>query len=302
MDIIKQIQQLRKKKKAIILVHNYQPSEIQAIADYTGDSLGLSIQAAKTPAEIILFCGVYFMAETAKILSPGKIVLLPDRAAGCPMAEMITAEQLRKLKNEYPRAKVLCYVNTSAEVKAESDFCCTSANAVTMVRKALKDAPEIIFVPDKNLADYTAGQTGRSLISWPGYCPTHLEIRPEDIQQQRSAHPRAKIIVHPECRPEVVKLSDKVLSTEGMCRFARESDAQEIVIGTETGILYRLEKENPTKKFYPASNLSVCPNMKMTTLTKVRRSLEELTTEVIVRPDIAERARQSIQRMLDFRD
>ncbi|MCX7635778.1 MAG: quinolinate synthase NadA, partial [Syntrophales bacterium] len=288
---------MKKERNAVILAHNYQLPEVQDIADFVGDSLGLSVQAAKTNAEVIVFCGVHFMAETAKILSPEKTVLLPDKNAGCPMADMIDAEQLRALKAEHPDAKVLCYVNTSAAVKAECDLCCTSANAVRMVREGLREAGEIIFVPDRYLADYVATQTGRTFIVWPGFCPTHARILPEDIVEAKKLHPEAVVIAHPECPREVRELADCVTSTEGMCRYARESQAQKIIVATERGILHRLRKENPEKSFYPAAKDAVCRNMKLIPLEKILWSLEYLGYEITIPQDIADRARRSIQRM-----
>jgi quinolinate synthase len=299
MELADKIEKLKKQRNAVILVHNYQIPQVQDVADFVGDSLGLSIQAAKTDADVIVFCGVHFMAETAKILSPGKTVLLPERRAGCPMADMITADQLRSLKAEHPQAAVLCYVNTSAEVKAECDLCCTSANAVRMVRDVLKDAREIIFVPDRYLAAYVSSQTGREMIVWRGYCPTHAKIMPEDILAQKALHPQAEVIVHPECTPELIKLADKVASTEGMCSYARQTKAREIIVGTELGIIHRLQKENPGKTFYPASRHAICPNMKDTTLEKILWSLEDMVFEIEVPEQISNRARKSIERMLN---
>jgi quinolinate synthase len=303
MSIVEKINELRKKRNAVILVHNYQLPEVQDIADYTGDSLGLSIQASKTTKDVIVFCGVYFMAETAKIFSPERHVIIPDKDAGCPMADMITVEQLRALKKQHPRAKVLCYVNTSAAVKAECDLCCTSANALKMVQSSLlKDEKEIIFVPDKYLAQYVSSVTGREFIMWHGYCPTHVKILPEHILQQKKLHPDAVVLVHPECTPETIKVADKVLSTEGMCRFAQQAGAREMIIGTEPGIIHRLKKENPGKSFYPASEQALCPNMKRTTLEKVLWSLEEMQYEVVVPSEDLARARGGIQRMLDYKE
>ena len=299
MKLVEKIDRLKKERNAVILAHNYQLPEVQDIADYVGDSLGLSIQASKTTADVIVFCGVYFMAETAKILSPDKIVLIPDRKAGCPMADMITADQLRKLKAEHLRAKVLCYVNTTAEVKAECDVCCTSGNAERIVRETFQNEDEIIFAPDQYLADYVSTQTGRNFISWKGYCPTHVKILPEDIEMKRTLYMDAEVLVHPECTPGVTRLADKVLSTEGMCRYARATEAKEFIIGTEIGILHRLKKENPEKSFYPVSERAVCPNMKLTTLEKVLWSLEEMQYEVTVPPEIINKAKRSLQIMLD---
>jgi len=299
-NIIQKIQKLKRKRQAVILAHNYQRPEVQDIADFVGDSLGLSIQAASTDAKVIVFCGVHFMAETAKIFSPEKTVLLQDPDAGCPMADMITGEQLRELKARHPGAKVLCYVNTSAEVKAECDLCCTSANAVTMVREVLKGAKEIIFAPDQYLAAYVAEQTGRSFITWHGFCPTHAKILPEDVEREKALHPNAVFIAHPECRPAVTHLADKVASTEGMCRYVQETPATEIIVGTEVGIIHRMKKENPEKVFYPVSELAVCPNMKRTTLEKVLWSLEDNVHEVNPSAEIARRAYASIERMLNY--
>jgi quinolinate synthase len=237
------------------------------------------------------------MAETASILCPDKKVLIPDLLSGCPMASMITASDLRELKNRHPKAVVIGYVNTSAEVKAELDICCTSTNAVEVVN-SLKKEDEIIFVPDKYLADFVSKKTGRVLINWDGYCPTHVKIRPEDIIKQIRLHPHAKVIVHPECISEVIALADIALSTGRMCKFVKESDAKEFIIGTETGIIYRLHKDNPGKKFYSACELAVCPNMKRTTLEKVLWSLEELKEEVRVSDAIRQKAKKAIDRML----
>jgi len=292
------IKELKKEKNAVILVHNYQIGEVQDIADFTGDSLSLSIQASKTKADIIVFCGVHFMAETAAILSPQKKVIMPDVNAGCPMADMITVEGLIKLKAKHPGAKVVCYVNTSAEVKAESDVCCTSANAAKVVR-SLKDAEEIIFVPDKYLGHYTSTQVkDKKFILWEGYCPIHANILPEHLSAAKKNHPQAKVMVHPECRPETIALADEVLSTSGMLKYVKESKDKEFIVGTEIGIIYTLQKQNPKKKLYPAGFQAVCPNMKLTTLEKVLWSLEDLKTEVSVPKQVADRARLSIEQML----
>lgn len=301
MEIVEKIKKLQKEKNAVILAHNYQIPEVQDIADYVGDSLGLSVQASQTDAEVIVFCGVHFMAETAKILSPQKRVLLPDKEAGCPMADMINADQLRKLKAQHPRARVMCYVNTSAEVKAECDICCTSSNAVKIAKGAFAKDEEVIFVPDKYLAHYVAAQAGREFIVWKGFCPTHARILPEAILEQKRLHPEAKVIVHPENRPEVIALADRVLSTGGMSAFAGEDGAKEFIVGTETGILHRLKKEHPDKTFYPVSpDVAICPNMKRTTLEKVLWALEEMAFEIEVPYEISARARECIRKMLDF--
>ena len=295
--LISRIAALKKERKAVILAHNYQIAEVQDIADFVGDSLELSQRAAATTAEVIVFCGVHFMAETASILSPEKKVLLPDVNAGCPMADMITAAGLREMKEQFPGASVVCYVNTTAEVKAESDICCTSANAVRVVESL--NGGDIIFVPDQYLGDYVRGQTGRSMHLWPGYCPTHVKIRPEDITERRREHPGAKVVVHPECRPEVIALADETLSTGGMIRYARRPEVAELVLGTEPGIIHRLEKENPGKKFFAASEKATCPNMKLITLEKVYWALEALKPEIKVAEDIRLRAKAAVDRMLE---
>lgn len=298
-EIVEKIRDLKKKRNAVILAHNYQLPEVQDIADFHGDSLELSRKAAKTDARVIVFCGVYFMAETASIISPDKTIIMPDTSAGCPMANMIKASDVRLLKEQHPAAVTVGYVNTPAEVKAELDVCCTSTNAVAVVN-ALKDKKEIIFVPDKYLADYVSKKTGRKLISWHGFCPTHVKILPEDIKRERRFHPFAKVMVHPECLPSVVALADEVLSTSGMGKFAKETDVKEMIVGTETGLIYRLKKDNPTKEFYPASEAAVCPNMKRTTQEKVLWALEEMKEEVRVSDDIRSRAKKAIDRMLEI--
>ena len=296
-ELEQKIAQLKKKRGAIILVHNYQLPEVQDVADFRGDSLELSRIAAKTDAKVIVFCGVHFMAETASILSPNKKVIMPDINAGCPMANMITAGELKKLKEKHPQATVVGYVNTSADVKAELDYCCTSTNAVAVVN-ALKDKKEIIFIPDIYLADYVSKQTNRKLISWNGYCPTHVRILPEDIKREKRFHPEAKVMVHPECTPEVIALADVALSTSRMAKFAKETEVGEFIVGTEVGLIYRLKKDNPTKEFYPASEAAVCPNMKRTTQEKIIWSLKELKDEVKVPENIRARALKAIERML----
>jgi quinolinate synthase len=301
MDIVKEIQKLKAERNAVILAHNYQLPEIQEIADYNGDSLGLSIEASKTKADVIVFCGVSFMAETAKIISPQKTVLIPDPDAGCPMADMITAKQLRELKAKHPNASVMCYVNSSAEVKAECDLCCTSANAATIVDKAFPKSQEVIFVPDKHLANYTAKQLGRQFIIHPGYCPTHNRILPDHVKAAHKKHPNAEVLVHPECSLAVIAEADKVLSTGGMSSYVPRAKATEFVIGTEEGMVYRLQKDNPTKKFYPLlPGVMICPNMKKTTLEKVYLSLKEMKHRVEVPAEIAHKARAAIMRMLEL--
>jgi len=296
--VIEKIQELKKKRDAIILAHNYQIPEVQDIADLRGDSLELSRKAAQTDAKVIVFCGVHFMAETAAILSPAKTVLLPDIDAGCPLADMITVEALRELKSKYPGRPVVAYVNTSAAVKAESDYACTSANAVKVINAIKSD--EIIFVPDKFLAAYVQSKTSKKIISWGGYCPTHAKIMPEDIIERKKEHPNAKVMSHPECRQEVLALSDAALSTSGMIKYAAENDAKEFIVGTEAGMVYRLQQDNPGKKFYAASAAATCPNMKRITLEKILWSLEDMKPIVTVTGEIRERALLSVQRMIDI--
>jgi len=298
MELTEKIIKLKKEKNAVILAHNYQLPEIHDIADFVGDSLGLSMSAAKTDAEIIVFCGVHFMAETAKILSPQKTVLLPDKNAGCPMADMINAADLKSLQTDHPQAVTLCYVNTSAAVKAQCDYCCTSANALKMVQNILKTNDEIIFIPDKYLAKYVEDQVGRKFITWEGYCPTHARILPEHITQAKKLHPQAKVLAHPECKPQITELADIVASTEKMLTYVNNSPDTEFIIGTEIGIIHRMKKENPEKSFYPASDQATCPNMKRITLEKVLWSLEDLTFEITVPQDIMDKARLSIERMM----
>jgi quinolinate synthase len=297
--LVEDILKLKEERKAIILAHNYQIGEVQDIADFVGDSLDLSQRAADTKADVILFCGVNFMAETAKILAPDKTVLMPDLNAGCAMANMITLRQLKEMKRRHPDAVVICYVNCTAEIKADSDYCCTSANAVKVIQ-SIPQEREILFVPDKYLGDYAGKQANRKLILWEGYCPTHRRILAEDILKKKAQYPKAQVLVHPECTPDVIAMANKVLSTSGICRYAKESDADEFIIGTEIGILHRLKKENPGKKFYPASELSDCPNMKLNNLEKILWSLEDMMYPVEVPLDTARRAKRSIDRMLEI--
>ena len=291
-----QILKLKKERNAVILSHNYQRGEVQDIADFVGDSLELSQKAAKTDADMIVFCGVHFMAETAAILNPGRTVLLPDAGAGCPMANMINAEQLRQQKQKMPKATVVTYINSTAAVKAESDYCCTSANGVKIVGSI--DNPEIIFVPDQYLGDFIAKRTGKTLTLWPGYCPTHMRILPEDIVHRREEHPKAKVVVHPECRPDVIAMADEALSTSGIIRYAAHPEVKELIVGTEVEILHRLNKENPGKQFYAASKKAVCPNMKKITLDKILESLETMTPAITVPEEIRVRAKAAVDRML----
>ena len=298
-SIVDKIIELKTKRNAVILAHNYQRGDVQDIADFTGDSLGLSQQASKTKADIIVFCGVHFMAETASILCPNKMVLLPDEHAGCPMANMITLKELKLKKRERPNAKVVCYVNSTAAIKAESDICCTSSNAMKIVSSIPRDQ-EILFIPDKSLGGYVACQLNRPMILWEGYCPTHHRILAEHIIRLKAEHPYAKVVVHPECTPDVITLADHVASTTGIAKYCRESDANEFIIGTEVGILHRLMKENPQKRFYTITRLADCSNMKLISLEKVLWSLEDLVYQIKVPDDIAAKARIAIQRMLDL--
>ncbi len=291
-----EIKVLKQEHKAIILAHYYQRPEVQDIADFVGDSLQLSQQAANTDAEVIVFCGVHFMAESAAILSPDKVVILPEQNAGCPMADMVDAEGLRAYKKRVPGVQVVCYVNSSAEVKAESDICCTSSNAVKVVQ-SLK-GNDILFIPDENLGRYAAKILGRSLQLWPGYCKTHHRLTKEDILVAKKEHPLAKTIVHPECREEICQEADYVGSTAGLIGYAKNSEAQEFIVGTESGILHRLHQVCPEKKFYLASERLVCPNMKLTTLAKVRDGLRTLSPRVTVKEEIRVRAKATLERML----
>jgi quinolinate synthase len=295
-EIVREINRLKRERNAVIVAHNYQRPEVQDAADFVGDSLELSRKAAGWDAGIILFCGVRFMAETAAILAPGKMVLIPDPDAGCPMADMITAGELRSWKARYPGRKVVCYINTSAEVKAESDICCTSSNAAPVVNSIPDE--EVLFVPDKNLAAWTARQTGKKIIAWDGSCYVHNRFTAADIRAAKALHPGAEVWAHPECQLEVLDLADKVLSTGKMVREARETDRKEIVVATEASIIHRLKKEGPVTEFYPARELAFCFNMKKITLDKVMRSLKEATYRVSVPPEVADRARGAIEKMI----
>lgn len=295
-ELVREIKRLKEERRAIILAHVYQRPEVQDIADFVGDSLGLSQEAAKTDAQVVVFCGVHFMAETAAMLSPEKIVLLPAANAGCPMADMASAEEVRKKKEE-TGAVVVAYVNTSAAVKAESDYCCTSANAARVLA-AIPPGRPILFVPDRYLGEFAARRAGREVILWDGFCPTHHRLTAEDILAARDDHPGAPVLVHPECRREVIELADYVGSTSGIIDFARKSSSMEFIIGTESGILHPLKKENPEKSFYLASDKLVCPNMKRTTLELVKRALETLTPRITVPEDIRQRAWAALERML----
>lgn len=298
-SLLEQIAKLKKKLNAIILAHNYQRPEVQDVADYTGDSLELSRKAAGTDAEVIVFCGVHFMAETAKILSPQKTVLLPDEEAGCPMADMITADQLAQEKAKYPGVQVVCYVNSSAAVKAESDICCTSANAVQVVEAMDRERP-ILFVPDQYLGHYVMRKTGREMHLWPGYCPTHMKIGVDDVNKQRARYPGAKVLVHPECRPDVIDAADEALSTGGIIRYAQSYQGSTLIVGTETGILHRLRKENPAVEYVPVNARGVCPNMKCITLEKVLWSMEEMEPNIEIPEEVRQQALAAVERMLDL--
>jgi len=294
--IQEEILRLKEERQAIILAHNYQPDEVQDIADLTGDSLELSRAAATMDGDIIVFCGVDFMAETAAVISPDKMVLLPSLDACCPMAEMITADELKLVKSRYPDASVVCYVNTSAEVKAESNICCTSSNAVKVVNSVKED--RVLFVPDRNLGLYAQRFTKKRILPWDGFCIVHDRITPDQVREAQALHSGAIVLVHPECRPEVIDLADHVASTSGIIRHVCNSGEKEFIIGTEIGILHRLKRDCPTKKCYPLSREAVCWNMKKTDLKKVRDALISLQPRITVPEKIAERAREAIERML----
>ena len=303
-ELQKELRRLAATRDVVILAHNYQRPEVQDAADHTGDSLELSRIAQKDPHQVILFCGVHFMAETAYILSPQKTVLMPDKRAGCPMADMVTVHGLRDLKRQHPDAVVVAYVNTSADIKAETDVCCTSANAVQIVNRFAKDQ-QIIFVPDRNLGDYVARQTGRedAMILWQGWCHVHDDFRAAEIEQIRAENPGSVLMAHPESRREVLDIADVVTSTSGMLRYPAGSDAATFVVATETGLLYRLGALYPDKKFIPASNRAICPNMKLTTLEKCIATLSDewddvLDHEVTVGEHIRVKALQAVERML----
>jgi len=297
-DLKSKIRDLLKKRKAIMLSHNYQRPEIQDAADLCGDSLELSIKAAQTDAEVIVFCGVHFMAETASIMSPGKTVLLPRKDAGCPMADMVTPEALSKKLKELPPMPVVTYVNSTAAVKALSTICCTSANVVKVVNSL--DADEVLMVPDKNLAKYAALHTKKRIHFWDGYCIVHNMLTAEIVHLAKEKHPEAFFMAHPECRPEVLELADVILSTSGMIRYAGESESKSFIVGTEIGILHPMKKANPSKTFYPVSPDMECRNMKKITLEDVARSLENMEGEVKVPEDIRTPAKEAVRRMLEL--
>ena len=293
------ITELKEKRNALILAHNYQMGEVQDIADFVGDSLDLSQKAAASDAGVIVFCGVYFMAETAAILSPEKKVLIPDKNAGCSLADMMTPRQLTEAKEQHPEAVVVCYVNSSAEIKALSDVCCTSANAVEIVER-IPEEKEILFIPDKSLGKWVASQTGRRIIFWDGYCPTHHRFLRSEIERLKSEHPRALVMVHPECTEDVVELADEVLGTGGMVKLARQNPAREFIVGTEIGLLHRLKKENPGKEFYAASRFGDCPDMKLISLQKILWSLEDMFDKVEVVKTVREKAFRAVEKMLKW--
>ena len=295
-QIKREIRRLAREREALLLAHNYQRDEIQEIADITGDSLGLSLEAAKTDCRVIVFCGVHFMAESAAILAPDKLVLLPRPDAGCPMADMVTVEGLRQMKARHPGVPVVTYVNSSAAVKAESDICCTSANAVRVVN-SLPD-PEVILVPDRNLGHYIAARTEKICHLWPGYCPTHERFGVEEVLRARAEHPEARFMAHPECRPEILELAEHICSTSGMYEVARTSPARQFIVGTEAGILYRLRRENPGKEFFLPSPSLICPNMKLISLEDVLKTLQTMSPVITVFEPERQKARLALDRML----
>ena len=294
----KEIRGLLKERNAVLLAHNYQRDEIQEIADHTGDSLGLAQVAAESEADVIVFAGVHFMAESAAILSPEKTVLLPRHDAGCPMADMVTPEDVASLRAKYPGGTVVAYVNTSAAVKAVSDICCTSGNAVNVAKSLPPEADPLIMIPDMNLAQYIAGRVDREIVWHDGYCPIHHMYTPEDVLKVKAEHPDAVFAAHPECRPEVLDLADHIASTSGLYVFARESKARKIIIGTETGVLYRMRLESPEKTFIPLSENMICPNMKLTKLADIRDSLVNMEPVVTVQEEIRVKAKLALDRML----
>ena len=295
-EITERILDLKRERNAFIIVHNYQVGEVQEVGDFVGDSLELSQKAAELESDVIVFCGVHFMAETAKILSPEKTVLLPDSGAGCPMADMITGEEMKKWKEAFPGRPSVCYVNTSADVKAECDVCCTSANALRVVESIEGD--EILFAPDRNLASYVARSTKKKIIPWDGYCYVHNNIHVRHVREKREQFPDAELWVHPECRPEVIDIADKVLSTGMMVKEGRATKRKDIIVGTEAEMVYRLNKENPDTTFHPVKDQALCRNMKKITLPKVLSSLEEMKHKIEVPHEIAERARGAIEKMV----
>ncbi len=297
-ELKERILRLKEERNAVILAHNYQIPDIQDIADFLGDSLALAIKAKEIEAEVIVFCGVDFMAETAAILNPDKTVIIPDTKAKCPLAGMVDAEGLRKMKEEHPDAAVVSYVNTTAETKALSDYCCTSANAVEVV-KAVPNK-KVIFTPDRNLGAYVKSQVkDKEIILWPGFCATHDALRVEDFMQLKKEHPEAEILAHPECRPEVLEIADHVFSTGGMVKHVRSSPSKEFIVGTEKDMAYRLKKENPDKIFYTIDK-AICPTMKKITLENLLEALENMAPVVKVPEELAEKAKVPIERMIEI--
>jgi quinolinate synthase len=298
-ELRERLLQLKKERNAIILAHYYQRDEVQEVADFRGDSFLLAQKAAQTDADVIVFCGVHFMGESAKILAPNKTVIIPDERAGCPMADMVNIDGLRALKQKHPQAKVVTYINSSAEIKAETDICCTSSNAVKVIQSI--DADEIIWVPDKNLGDYVSKFTDKKMIIWEGYCNTHDMLTVKDIIEMRLLYPNAQFVVHPECRPEVVKMADFVGSTTAILEYCRKSEHAEFIVGTEDGTGYQLRLDSPNKTFHFASKYLVCPNMKVNNLKKLVRCLETMQPQIYVPPVVADRARLSLERMLQVK-
>ncbi|RCX07813.1 quinolinate synthetase [Anaerobacterium chartisolvens] len=298
-DIIRKILQLKKEKDAVIVAHNYQVDDVQEIADMVGDSFALSKYCSSVDSQVIVFCGVHFMAESAKILSPHKTVLLPEADAGCPMADMVTAEALREEKRKYPNAAVVCYINSTAEVKAESDICCTSSNALKIVEAI--DKKDIIFVPDQNLGSYIAKAVpDKNIILWKGFCVTHHRVKVSDVQKIKELHPDALLLIHPECRPELVDMADFVGSTKQIIDFAYKSEAEKFIIGTEMGVLYKLKKDNPDKMFYLMSPGLLCPNMKKTSLRSIYEALDKMQNKIELDEDIRLKAKKALDRMLEI--
>lgn len=297
--IVERIQFLKEKHRAIILAHNYQVGEVQDVADLIGDSLELARYAASTDADVIVFCGVHFMAETAKIMNPSRKVVVPDLKAGCPMSDMITPEEVDRLRLKNPGAIVVTYVNSPASVKAKSDICCTSANAVRIVSSIPPETP-VIFIPDQFLGDYVQRETGRKLILFEGFCPTHMRIMASDIDRARTENPDAFVIAHPECQPDVAIRADVVASTSRMASAVRDSAARQVVVGTEIGMIHRLRKENPTKEFIPACSTCDCANMKVNSLEKILWSLEDLSPEITLPEDVIRGARRALDRMIEL--
>ncbi|ANY66481.1 quinolinate synthase [Paenibacillus sp. BIHB 4019] len=295
-ELRERLMQLKKERNAIILAHYYQRDEIQEVADFRGDSFLLAQKAAQTDADVIVFCGVHFMGESAKILAPNKTVIIPDERAGCPMADMVNVDGLRKLKAQHPNATVVTYINSSAEIKAETDICCTSANAVNVVNSV--EGQDVIWVPDKNLGHYVQQKTDKNMIIWEGYCNTHDMLTVKDVEEMKAKHPNAQFVVHPECRPEVVELGDFVGSTTAIIKYCKESDCKEFIVGTEDGTGYQLRLDSPEKTFLFASKYLVCPNMKVNNLKKLVKCLETMQPQIYVPPHVADQARLSLERML----